>query len=178
MDIDTSTKDAARRNLVALSMGFLLFAIGDAQLGDGTGVTTITILAGSITFNNPTVLAVFAWIMLVWFLIRYWQFTDHKQDWITYTTTMYNSTLMKKWLNTQNQATDQYNGNQYQPLFGNWEWPATVSSDGTLGFVVESNDLLKKLHLFLHVAIKTEKFGQFYLPYLLSLSAIVLTLCL
>ena len=80
MDIDTSSISASRRNLVVLSMGFILFSLGEATLGDGTGKTTITILAGSITFNNPDILVYFSWAMFGWFFLRFWQFSKFESD--------------------------------------------------------------------------------------------------
>ena len=81
MDIDTSSLSAARRNLVFISIGFILFSLGGATLGDGSGTSTITILAGSYTLTNPHILGTFAKIMFAWFLLRFWQFSKHKQDW-------------------------------------------------------------------------------------------------
>jgi len=173
MDIDTSSISASRRNLVVLSVGFILFSLGEATLGDGTGKTTLTILSGSITFNNPNVLSYFAWIMFIWFLLRFWQFSDHQKDWVNFTTAMYKSDLMGRWFKENNlTGLNSYNGDGFQPVFGDWEWPAVANEK----FIISKREIFKKLRIFSYIAIKTEYFGQYYFPYCLAGIAILVTL--
>jgi len=173
MDIDTSSLSAARRNLVVISMGFILFSLGGATLGDGTGKITITILAGSITFKNPEILVCFAWIMFGWFLFRFWQFSKHKADWREYTVAMYHSSLMKSWYTKdERKPRAGFDGSSAQLIFGEWKFP----SSGFQEFVITKKQIIKKLHLFLHVAVTTEYFGQFYFPYCLAAIALKITL--
>lgn len=174
MDIDTSTISAARRNLVVISIGFILFTLGEASLGDGTGKTTLTIFSSNITFNNPNILIKFTWILFGWFLLRFWQFSNPKAEWITYTTAMYTSELMKNWYKKNNlTGHSSYSGNAYQPVFGDWRWPAS----GNQNLTITKLQLLKKLFIFTYIALKTEHFGQFYFPYCLSTFALWVTLC-
>ena len=100
MDIDSSSKDAARRNLVTLSMLFILFwfAEGSLILTPETEELTVKLPYIPITFGKPSVLKYFVWTMLGWFLFRFWQFSDHNADWDIYAGEMYHSKLMSKWL--------------------------------------------------------------------------------
>ena len=177
MDIDTSSIAASRRNLVILSMGFILFSLGHATLGDGTGKTTITILAGSITFNNPDVLVYFVWIMFGWFLLRFWQFSNHKSDWAIFTSAMFTSPLMKRWYSKNGlvfptRIDRVYDFNTHHPLFGNWQWPA----ENGKAFLISKEQILKKLALFIYISATTEHFGQCYFPYCLAIAALTITI--
>jgi hypothetical protein len=58
-----------RRNLVVTSIAFITFFLGDGQITNGE----LTLQAISITFKNTKVLIYLAWIMLLWFYIRYKQ---------------------------------------------------------------------------------------------------------
>ncbi len=61
--------DAERRNLVLTSLSFILFYLADGSVvGD-----TLRIQVVNISFGKPEVLGCFAWIMLAWFLFRFWQ---------------------------------------------------------------------------------------------------------
>ena len=165
MDIDTSSISASRRNLVVLSMGFILFSLGGATLGDGTGKTTIAFLAGSITFNKPNILVYFAWVMFGWFLLRFWQFSKHKSDWAQFTNAMYYSSLIKRWYVNNDvvfprRADKFYDSNTHQPVFGDWQWPGESSK----ALLITKYQIYKKLKLFIYVSITTEYFGQFYFP--------------
>lgn len=174
MEIDTSSKQAARRNLVTLAVGFHLFVLGEAQIGDGSGLTTITILAGSITFNNPSMLAIFSWVMLIWFLIRFWQFNDHGADWLDYTRAMYQSNLMSKWMALDGFRKGKYDGGEIQKIFEDWQWSAVSDKQNRDLYYIRKIAIFRKLCLFLYVALKTEKFGQYYFPYLIAFSAMYL----
>ena len=173
MDIDTSSLSAARRNLVVISMGFILFALGEATLGDGTGKTTISILAGSITFNNPDILIYFTWTMFGWFFLRFWQFSKHKTDFQKYAVSMCYSPLMARWLAKEKQKTRTgFDGSSIQSVLGDWRFTSTPFPE----YVITKHQFLKKLYLFLYVAITTEHFGQYYLPYCLATTALIITL--
>jgi len=58
-----------RRNLIMASLGFILYFLGDGYIIDGK----FKIQLLSISFNKPEVIGIFAWLMLFWFAIRYWQ---------------------------------------------------------------------------------------------------------
>ena len=173
MDIDTSSLSAARRNLVVISMGFILFALGEATLGDGEGNTTITILAGSITFKNPDVLVCFAWTMFAWFLLRFWQFSKHKADFQQYAIAMYYSSLMTCCYLKDNQSVrSNFDGSSIQSIWGDWKWPVEIND----AVVISKWQIHKKLFIFLYVALTTEHFGQYYFPYCLAITALIITL--
>lgn len=174
MDIDTSSLSASRRNLVLISMGFILFSLGSASLGIEDGKAKLDILAGTITFDNPEVLVIFSWVMFGWFWLRFWQFSDHATDWKNYTLAMYKSNLMLNWYeeNTLQRlnSRDQNTGRSYQPVFGDWEWPSSSNQS----FIIKKSFVFRKIIIFLYVAFKTELFGQYYFPYCMALTALVL----
>lgn len=57
-----------RRNLLISSLGFLLYFLAGGSLADD--VVRIQLI--NLKFENPTIFVVFAWIILFWFLFRYW----------------------------------------------------------------------------------------------------------
>ena len=61
-----------RRNLVITSLGFILYYLGGGEVVDGV----LSIQAVNLKFHNSFVLAITPWVMLLWFLWRYWQ--DHR----------------------------------------------------------------------------------------------------
>lgn len=177
MDIDTSSLNASRRNLVLISIGFILFSLGSASLGIEGEKAKLVILAGTITFDNPKVLVIFSWVMFGWFWLRFWQFSDHVSDWKNYTLTMYKSKLMLSWYRKNKlkvmHSNDRNYGRAYQPVFSDWEWP---SSNHNQTFIIKKGSVARKIIIFLYVAFKTELFGQYYFPYCLALTALVLTI--
>ena len=64
--------DPERRNLVLTSIAFIIFYLADGQVTPGA----ITLQVVSVTFKNVLALKIFAWVMLCWFGLRYWQ-THH-----------------------------------------------------------------------------------------------------
>jgi len=61
--------DPERRNLVVLSIGFILFKLGRGKI-DGTHLKLAMV---NIEFSKPEIIITAAWLMLFWFLLRYWQ---------------------------------------------------------------------------------------------------------
>ena len=172
MNIDTSTKEAARRNLILTSLAFILFTLGEAKLGKTDGSSTIKVLSGDITFSNPDILQYFAWTMFFWFLVRFLQFSDFKEDWRVYCETIYKTKAMDKLFEKSKGKTGTYSQNIHQPFWGEWRWP--IKNGGVL--LVKPNEIFVKLKLFLYVAITTEKFGQFYFPYIIAIAALIITI--
>ena len=64
-----SDNNPERRNLLISSLGFVVFFAGEGKLID----EQLRIQVISISFENTVVIAVFAWIMLFWFFLRYKQ---------------------------------------------------------------------------------------------------------
>jgi len=61
--------DAERRNLMLSSIGFILyFSAGGHFVNDQVKIQVV-----NLAFGKPELLAIFAWLMLFWFLLRYWQ---------------------------------------------------------------------------------------------------------
>ena len=188
MNIDSSSKDAARRNLVTLSTLFILFWFAEGHLTPDTMGLKVNLPYIPITFGQPEYLKYFAWFMLGWFLVRFWQFSRHKVDWLTFTEAIYYSWVSKKMMrkelksthlaprSNQNPFIDKYGAKRQPVLFGDWSWEITRdNTDVSEDFVISKFNIFKKVILFAWVSITTEHFGQFYLPYLLAFFAIGLT---
>lgn len=63
-----SDNNPERRNLNLTSLSIIIFF-----LAEGTFAKTIKLPLISISFSKPIVLAVTIWVMLFWFALRYWQ---------------------------------------------------------------------------------------------------------
>ena len=174
MDIDTSSLNAARRNLVLISMALILFSLGEGSFVLDKDNVKLTILAGTITFGSPEILTKFIWVMFLWFLIRFWQFSDHKSDWSNYTYKMYLSkfmeTLYKKEGLTRLVRPEQRLGGNYQSVFDTWQFP----SSGSQNYVIRKDQKILKFRFFLYISLTTELFGQYYFPYCLAVAALIL----
>ena len=60
--------NSERRNLTVLSLSIIIFYLADGEfINDAIRLQII-----NVHFNNPAVLAYLVWIMLIWFLYRYW----------------------------------------------------------------------------------------------------------
>jgi hypothetical protein len=177
MELDTSSLESSRKNLVVLSMGFILFAIGNATLGDSSGATSLSFLSGSITFKNPDALVYFAWTMFGWFLLRFWQFSSHRDDWASYTQTMNKTKLFNILIKSKTQVKGHAMDGSYQPILGDWTFPEKMAQSSQSKYIIKNNEYFKKIAFFLWVAVTTEKFGQHYFPYCLVIIAVTVTLC-
>ena len=61
--------DPERRNLMVTSLGFIAYYLAGGHVVENK----IRIQVINISFDYPIVLAVMAWLMLLWFALRYWQ---------------------------------------------------------------------------------------------------------
>ncbi len=64
--------DPERRNLMVTSLGFIIFYLGEGKMESDK----LTLPLVNIEFKNTVFLASMAWIMLFWFVFRYWQTRD------------------------------------------------------------------------------------------------------
>jgi len=64
-----SDSNPERRNLVLASIAFVIYYAAGGSFSD----ENIRVLVVNITFSKPEVLGFFAWGMLAWFALRYWQ---------------------------------------------------------------------------------------------------------
>ena len=62
-------KDAERRNLVITSLSFILFYLAGGHITE----STLKLQIINISFTNTDVLVIAAWLMIIWFALRYWQ---------------------------------------------------------------------------------------------------------
>lgn len=61
--------DAERRNLMLTSIGFILYYTAGGQFLNNE----ITFQVVNLSFDKPLILTIAAWMILFWFLLRYWQ---------------------------------------------------------------------------------------------------------
>lgn len=61
--------NSERRNLVVTSLGFIVFCLAEGKLTENE----LKLQLINITFENTIALEVFAWIIILWFALRYWQ---------------------------------------------------------------------------------------------------------
>jgi hypothetical protein len=71
MAIEDSTPE--RRNLTVLAASIILFYIGDGVIKDNT----LTLEIINVEFSNTGALKAALWVMLCWFLFRYWVAHHH-----------------------------------------------------------------------------------------------------
>lgn len=57
-----------RKNLVILGISIILFYLADGHISD----QVIRLQVINVTFKNPSILVNFIWILLIWFIYRYW----------------------------------------------------------------------------------------------------------
>ncbi len=57
-----------RRNLLVTSIAFLLYFLAGGKLADDV----VRLHFINLKFENPLVFVIFAWVILLWFLFRYW----------------------------------------------------------------------------------------------------------
>jgi len=62
-------KDAERRNLVITSLSFILFYLAGGHISE----STLKLQIINMSFKNTEVLVIAAWLMIIWFALRYWQ---------------------------------------------------------------------------------------------------------
>jgi len=69
-----SDTNPERRNLILASLAFILFyAAGGSLIDDKVRVMVV-----NISFSKPQILVLFAWIILLWFCLRFWQKSGFK----------------------------------------------------------------------------------------------------
>ena len=189
-----SDTNVERRNLVVSSLCFILFYIGDGQIDNNE----IRLQIINVKFLQPCVLAYFAWGMLGWFLLRYWQINKGqiKNYWHKEIKPMSNSAIsiwyLKKRIQKpyrepdgffpsdilttsqglKIQVADVVGGHRHEN--GNWiNFSAgntrNVNVDGFYGGIF-------KVYSFVVLAIKKPGFGSYIIPYILCYFAFFLGL--
>jgi hypothetical protein len=68
--------NAERRNLVLTSLSFIIYNLAGGKLPDGSTELKLNVI--SLEFTKPEYLLFFAYLMLLWFLLRYWQTNKNK----------------------------------------------------------------------------------------------------
>jgi hypothetical protein len=57
-----------RRNLLVLSLCFIVFFLGGGAFSKGE----VRLQVITVTFSRPEILSLIIWLLLFWFLYRYW----------------------------------------------------------------------------------------------------------
>ncbi|HCH5334032.1 TPA: hypothetical protein N2934_004382 [Vibrio parahaemolyticus] len=70
-----SDNNPERRNLVVLSISIILYFLAGGSITD----ENIRLQVVNVTFSKPEVLVKFVWLLLFWFIYRYW--LNHKGSW-------------------------------------------------------------------------------------------------
>ena len=65
--MDTDSKIPRGRSLTFVSLGFIIFILGEGSIGD-----SITFALIGLTLGNPDVLYWLAWVALFWSAWRFW----------------------------------------------------------------------------------------------------------
>lgn len=63
-----------RRNLIVASLCFIIFVLAGGHVDD----SAVRLLVVNVAFDRPIILAIFAWLILIWFALRYWQLHKRK----------------------------------------------------------------------------------------------------
>lgn len=64
-----SDTNPERRNLTLTSLAFILYFVAGGEFND----SVIKIVVVNLSFSKPHILAWFAWTLLCWFALRFWQ---------------------------------------------------------------------------------------------------------
>ncbi|MEW8253854.1 MAG: hypothetical protein AB2747_05850 [Candidatus Thiodiazotropha taylori] len=187
-----SDSNPERRNLMLSSIAFLVFFWGGGEFEKNE----IRIQTVNITFNNETVLAVFAWIMLFWFGLRYWQLNQGRLN-LTLreeVKTEQNNTLLIWYLRAKTGKPHRVqNGfvirSLNKPRNGHWEsqialveggregdngeWVEFKKIDGETFKINDFVGFFLRLWVITCLAFKKPGIGSWFLPYALFCSAVV-----
>lgn len=180
---------AARRNLVLISIAFIIFALGDGTIGTPTGNgTSVSLLGGSFHIEKSEVLRIFAWVMFVWFLIRYCQELDFYEAFRSVIADCNtNPQRTAKYVNKIKKMTgDGQPPNRYmiagksaarEPSSFNERWDLCRNLTATIAPYthIEKNEYCLKIKLLSYALIK-RSFYVYYFPFVLWLTALIITI--
>jgi len=69
-----SDSNAERKNLIIISIAFILFYAAGGRFNDDA----IRVIVVNLSFSRPEVLAAFSWLLLFWFCLRFYQKSSKK----------------------------------------------------------------------------------------------------
>ena len=114
--------DPERRNLTVMSGAFIIYYLAGGSFDE----KQITLEVVNMHFSRPSVLAGIAWIMLLWFVYRYWQMNKEKfsekfpEELDKYNTRQYFEWYLNRTLPPSPLPTSQ-SGGRYYPRGIYWE---------------------------------------------------------
>jgi hypothetical protein len=73
--VPISDNNPERRNLVVLSISIILYFLADGKITDDN----VRLQVINVTFGEPEVLGKFVWVLLIWFIYKYW--LNNKGSW-------------------------------------------------------------------------------------------------
>jgi len=180
--------NAERRNLMMISIGFIIYVLGDAELLDHQLQVGII----NMVFQNTEFLTLFTWLSFFWFLWRYWLANKINID-------LYRNEMPAKldFYIDKIYAVKKINnfiyGEHEKKLYGEFFYDKSNPALKLVGVVdrVSVSRFMKdekkpdkiyltskkdKLYVFIrHVEyiIFNKKFSDFYVPYVFSITAIL-----
>lgn len=183
-----------RRNLVLTSLSFIIYNLAGGKLPDGSTELKLNVI--SLEFTKPEYLLVFAYLMFLWFLLRYWQTNKNKYkvaylEYINKYNNEHQGSIyyLTKQLNIGNERKVGHIGSnkllhKNNKLYVSYSTYKTVEeSNGS--YTVSFNhpieeevqglygDILK-LKIYISFMFKTDGFTSYAVPYLLSYVAILI----
>ena len=184
--------DPERRNLVVTSIAFIIFYMGNGVI-DGNEVRIQLV---NISFQNPWVLAVAAWLMLFWFALRYWQthpdivFKEIKDNILSFSNHSVMINYIEKTTNLKYKEENGFTINKFTITPRSWNIKITIiknvkySAEGALMSNTQAGEktiiltglssYIPKLKLTIIAMIKKPGFTSFAVPYLLFYSAVII----
>jgi hypothetical protein len=94
-NVDDPDLHRQRRNVMATSIVLLVFDLADASVGE------VSVLGTKLVIGNPQVVAVGAWVMWAYFLLRYYQFWRESPGFrkLLHEATRRRHTYIDRWMN-------------------------------------------------------------------------------
>jgi hypothetical protein len=172
--------NAARRNLILISLAFILFVLGDGSIVNPEGVVQMNFPLGAIRLNNPRVIYIFAWVLFAWFSLRFSLLRDPPKEWRHFVVGVHNTYSLKTlsrrrkvlWLHWTREDTKTHLIIKNRG-FGPWRLNGQNDTSIELKPLEE---LPLKIMSFLEACITQKDFSQYYFPYLLAATAFIFTI--
>lgn len=176
-----SDSNPHRRNLLVTSLSFILFHAAGGAIQDGK----IQLLVANVTFTRPHVVSIAAWILLIWFFIRFWNETKFSFP-VEFAAEFARQEVPQKWKDKLRF----HGGYVYSDVSARLEatpgWPKykwSVKEDGEGWHEPEITNLTTKEFLTFYLPRATlqlitgDAFANTLLPYVLFISAVITYFC-
>lgn len=176
--MDDADFNAARRNLMLISIGFIIFYFGDGSLTDTAGNSLVSLAMTTVSFAEPYVLEIFAWILLAWYALRFLWLSEPDRFWNSFLSGVYNTYPIRKLhaikgrkhtprSNLDRRILWRRGSNKVQIFIAPGESPEFFVMKGTREMAYLYAGLVT-------AAVIKKEFGQYYLPWFLFLFACII----